>query len=126
MNESTPIYRSRNLRARASSTDQLSLRDPQKIARQVLERREALTLLPEMEAYAEGVIQENIALLSRVAELARTAIRSGTNGHSWRKDLPDKANPTEFYQALCALVRWIRDRPKRFSVPEHDDTRSHE
>lgn len=110
MSES-PLIRSRDLRARALLTNALSPKSAERIAQSITERREALDLLEDMEAFMEGVLREHRALTSRVFELACHATR-GANGHSWTNDLPNKANATPFYQALRALVKHLRDRSR--------------
>jgi hypothetical protein len=105
----SPLTRSKDLRARALLTNALAPRSAQRMAQTITERREALDLLEDMEFFLEGVLREHRALTTRVFELASHATR-GTNGHSWTTDLPNKANATPFYQALCALVKHLRSR----------------
>jgi hypothetical protein len=70
-----------------------------------------MLLLELMEQMVEGTQVAYTALSSRVFELASLVTR-GTNGHTWKNDLPVKENATAFYQALRSLVRWQRERAR--------------
>lgn len=105
-----------DLRRRMCLTDELNWRDPLKNASILLERREAMELLIDSESYVEGVLLEHSALTTRAFELAAAATRDST-GHSWKREFPDNATATVFYQKLSAFVRYIRLRAKQ-SLPD--------
>jgi hypothetical protein len=107
--ENSPLTRSRDLRLRASLTNKMPPNNSVRAANTITERREALDLLEEMEAFCVGVMHEHRALSTRVYELASLATR-GSNGHTWTADLPQKANATAFYQSLRALIKHLRER----------------
>lgn len=101
MSEPTLLQRCAEIRTRAARTDQLSVRDVTKVATQIVERRELLALL--------RTIEERYRTVSEMLHGLAEATTRGPNGHAWKHDLPPKANPTEFYQCLRALIRYMRD-----------------
>jgi hypothetical protein len=101
-----------DLKKRAATTDALPWNHPDKYANRILERQEAMVLLTDLFAFLQGVILESNEVLTLAFEVAAAATRDST-GHSWKRDFPDNATATQFYQTLRKFVRHMRMKVAR-------------
>lgn len=99
------VVRSRQLRAEIDELEKMSTHDRMLLAGNTLAKaKETLRL---MEHFCDGTHNQYTWLLQQVWDICGVLTRDST-GLPWKRDLPDKAEASEFYQKFLALVRWLK------------------